>query len=296
MAFYCYQPHNFRSKTLKLIELVNSVATQYMAEGYTLTVRQLYYQLVAGGHIPNNQKQYARVKDAVCDGRMAGLIDWDAIEDRTRFSRGNTHWDSPRQILAASAEQYRTDRRRTQPNYIELWIEKDALIGVLEPLAREMDVPCLSCRGYPSISTLRDAAIRFIGEAHREGRYIIYAGDHDPSGLDIPRSIADSMRIFGADVQVKRIALTRDQIDRYQPPENPAKETDTRAAGYIKEHGAYSWELDALKPQVLAGLYRETVDALTDSTRLAEAMAAEQTDSRKLHTLAAEWDEIAPIL
>jgi len=296
MAKICYVEQTFRTKTLKLLALVDEIAARYVAQGYKLTVRQLYYALVAGGHIPNNPKEYGHIKDAVKNGRMAGLIDWDAIEDRTRYTRGNTHWTDPADILASVSVQYMTDRRRTQPNYIECWIEKDALVGVLEPLARELDVPCLSCRGYSSTSAMREAALRFKAEGEREGRYIIYAGDHDPSGLDIPRAIDEAMKTFGADVKVERIALTREQIDRYRPPVNPAKETDTRAAAYIKEHGQYSWELDALEPQVLAGLYRDKVAELTDEGLLREAVESEAADREKLARLYRRWDYVSAIV
>ena len=112
-----------------------------------LTARQLYYQLVSRGVIENNQKNYNNITTTLKNGRMAGLIDWDAIEDRTRAVRVNQHWESPQQILYAATDTYMVDRRASQPIYVEAWIEKDALIGVLEQVARMHDVPCFSCRG-----------------------------------------------------------------------------------------------------------------------------------------------------
>ena len=262
-----------------MLSLIDSITQEYMANGFVLTARQLYYQLVSRGVIENKQANYQNITNTLKDGRMAGLIDWDSIEDRTRTVRSNQHWDSPQQILYAATDTYMVDRRASQPIYVEAWIEKDALIGVLEQVARMHDVPCFSCRGYPSASALRDAATRFI---EKDGGVILYAGDHDPSGLDIPRYISDQLRIFGADVIVKRIALTDEQIRRFNPPPNPAKETDTRAAGYIAEHGKYSWELDALDPQVLADLYDKEIEALTDNDRYIEQLRREESERQKL--------------
>ena len=290
MAKIAYKDIRFKRATRDMLTLIDAITEEYVDKGFTLTVRQLYYQLVARGHIENNTKNYKNIANIVNDGRMAGLIDWDAIEDRTRYTRSNTHWMSPQQILKAAADSYMKDRRLTQPVYLEAWIEKDALVGVLEQTANAQDVPCFSCRGYPSTSAVRDAATRFLQEGHRRARVILYAGDHDPSGLDIPRDISDRLRDFGADVTVKRIALTTEQVQQYNPPPNPAKETDTRAAGYIKQHGVYSWELDALDPQVLSDLYRREIEALTDSALDQQRVRAEDADRDKLIAVYRNWN------
>lgn len=251
-----------------------------MSKGFILTARQLYYQLVSRGVIENNQKNYNNITTTLKNGRMAGLIDWDAIEDRTRTVRVNQHWESPQEILQAAADSYIIDRRVTQPIYIEAWIEKDALIGVLEQVARGYDVPCFSCRGYPSATTIREAALRFKGKDHG---VILYAGDHDPSGLNITENISERLQVFGAEnVTVKRVALTDEQIKQLNPPPNPVKKTDTRAKAYIKEHGQYSWELDALDPQVLIDLFAREIEALTDNDLYREQLRREEAERKKL--------------
>lgn len=280
-----YKDINFHAKTLAMIELMDEIAGDYMASGFKLTVRQLYYQLVARDIVPNTQASYKRVATTANDARMAGLLDWDVIEDRTRYVRENAHWTSPAEIIEHAADQYMVDRRATQPIYIEAWVEKDALVGVLHSVSKSLDVPCFSCRGYPSSSALRDAAGRFKMNEHREARVILYAGDHDPSGLDIPRSIREGLRTFGVNVIVKRIALTMEQIRTYNPPPNPAKETDSRASSYMQLHGAYSWELDALEPRVLSDLYTNAVRELTNEYEYSLLRDIERADRNELYGL-----------
>src|SRR5208337_2838972 len=147
-----YQEINLRKDSLALIDVCNKIITEYTAAGYILTLRQLYYQLVSRDVIANKQSEYKRVGSIVNDARLAGLIDWDALEDRTRNVRSIAHWDSPEQIIAAVADQYAIDKWEDQNVRPEVWIEKDALVGVIERICNELDVAYFSCRGYTSQS------------------------------------------------------------------------------------------------------------------------------------------------
>lgn len=296
MPKYQYKEINFRQDSLRLINIINSVIEEYTAQGFDLTLRQVYYQLVARDYIPNNERSYKNTGNLINDARMAGLIDWLAIQDRTRNIRRNSHWSSPADIMGSVLYSYAIDRRKDQPNYIEVWVEKDALIGIVQQISSKLDVPCFSCRGYVSASEMWSAAQRFIRQDHRERRVILHLGDHDPSGKDMTRDIAERLDIFGADVEVQRIALNWDQIDQYSPPPNPAKLTDSRAGAYIAEFGHESWELDALEPKVLTGLIREHVDALTDRTLLADAIRREDTDKEELELVKNNWHEAVELL
>lgn len=296
MPKYQYKEINFRQDSLRLINIINSVIEEYTAQGFDLTLRQVYYQLVARDYIPNNERSYKNTGNLINDARMAGLIDWLAIQDRTRNIRRNSHWSSPADIMGSVLYSYAIDRRKDQPNYIEVWVEKDALIGIVQQISSKLDVPCFSCRGYVSASEMWSAAQRFIRQDHRERRVILHLGDHDPSGKDMTRDIAERLDIFGADVEVQRIALNWDQIDQYSPPPNPAKLTDSRAGAYIAEFGHESWELDALEPKVLTGLIREHVDALTDRTLLADAIRREDTDKEELELVKNNWHEAIELL
>lgn len=232
-----YKDIRFQAKSLDTIDKVNSIVAEYEAQGYELTLRQVYYQLVARGFIPNNERSYKNLGNLINDGRLAGLIDWYAIVDRTRNLRGNSHWDRPEDVIDSARYSYMLDRWENQPNYVEVWVEKDALIGIVSQICRELDVPHFSCRGYTSQSEMWSAAQRFIRQDYRGSRTIIHLGDHDPSGIDMTRDIQERMDMFGADVFVKRVALTMEQIETFCPPPNPTKLSDARASGYIREYG-----------------------------------------------------------
>lgn len=296
MPKYAYKEINFRSDSLRLINIINEVIEEYTTQGFDLTLRQVYYQLVARDYIPNNERSYKNTGNLINDARMAGLIDWLAIQDRTRNIRRNSHWSSPVDIMGSVLNSYAIDKRSDQPNYIEVWVEKDALIGIVQKISSSLDVPCFSCRGYVSASEMWAAAQRFIRQDHRERRVIIHLGDHDPSGKDMTRDIADRLDIFGSEVEVQRIALNWDQIDQYSPPPNPTKLTDSRAGGYIREFGHESWELDALEPRVLTNLIRDTVNGLTDLDLMDRALSEEDTHRTELTLVKNNWHDAVNLL
>lgn len=270
-----YRTFRFRAETLRLIDTINSVIEEYVGQGFKLTVRQLYYQLVARGYIPNNEKSYKQITGVINDARLDGLMAWDMIEDRTRSFERLPHWDNPSQILDAVASQYRQDMWENQPVRAFVIIEKEALASVFEGVCREMDVPLLAARGYPSVSVLREFAVNDIIPAAQNGQdvLILHFGDHDPSGIDMTRDLVERLEMFtdafmyGQTLSLERIALNMDQVRKYSPPPNPAKTTDARFASYQSEHGNKSWELDALSPIVLADLVRKNLEQYIDQDR-----------------------------
>jgi hypothetical protein len=263
-----YKDFRFSDGSLSLIAKCNQIIEDYETQGFILTLRQLYYQLVSRDIIPNSQKEYKRIGSIINDARLAGLIDWAAIEDRTRNLRRLAHWKNPAEIVESVALQFRVDRWEGQTYRPEVWIEKDALVGVIEQICNRFDVPFFSCRGYTSQSEMWGAGQRLITHAE-SGRvpYIIHFGDHDPSGKDMSRDITDRLNLF-MDVpggfEFQRMALNMDQIKKYNPPPNPAKITDSRSQGYIAEFGNSSWELDALEPKVISGLIESVLNGLID--------------------------------
>lgn len=291
-----YKDIRFHGKSLETIERVNAIVEEYEAQGYELTLRQVYYQLVARGFIPNNERSYKNLGSLINDGRLAGLIDWYAIVDRTRNLRRNSHWNCPEDVIDSARYSYMLDRWENQPNYVEVWVEKDALIGIVSQICRELDVPHFSCRGYTSQSEMWSAAQRFIRQNHRESRTIIHLGDHDPSGIDMTRDIQERMDMFGADVYVKRVALTMEQIERFSPPPNPTKLSDARASGYIEEYGHECWELDALEPKVITSLIRDEVTALCDSDLLYEIEHREETDKTNIKLISQHYERVVDFI
>lgn len=281
-----YKQINFRPKSLELICLVNQVINEYKEQGYELTLRQAYYQLVARGYIPNNERSYKNIGNLINDGRLAGLIDWTAITDRTRNLRGNSHWNNPSDVIASAKYSYLLNKWKGQPNYVEVWVEKDALVDIVGQACRPFHVGVtlhsLKCGG---------AAQRFLRQSDRERRIIIHLGDHDPSGIDMTRDIQERLEMFGADVYVKRVALTMEQIETYNPPPNPAKLTDSRCGKYIAEFGDESWELDALEPKMLTNLIIEQVTMYRDDEIYQEICDREDREKEELQMLVDSYDE-----
>jgi len=159
---------------------------------------------------------------------------------------------------------------------VEVMVEKQALEGVLEPVCQQLDVPFTANKGYSSSSAMYEASKRFVRQSELDKQlFVIYLGDHDPSGIDMSRDVLDRLELFiktalgranneDSGLVVKRIALNMDQVRELNPPENPAKITDSRADGYIKRFGHSSWELDAIEPARLASLVRDAVTGLLD--------------------------------
>lgn len=275
-----YIRKNFRSPTLARIATANSIIEEYQAQGFSLTLRQLYYQLVARGIIPNAMNEYKKLVKTVSDARLAGLIDWHAIEDRTRTLRGNSHWTDPVDIMNGAVDGYQIDKWENQPNRVEVWIEKDALVGVISGVCSELDIDYFSCRGYPSASSVWRGAMR-LARYNRSGQHvnILHFGDHDPSGMDMTRDILDRLELLsGVCIHVNRIALNMDQVNEYNPPPNPAKLTDSRVGYYIQHYGRDSWELDALEPLVIVDLIRQSTLALRDNGLWSEKEEQERHD------------------
>jgi hypothetical protein len=293
-----YVKKNFGQSSLDIIEAANRIIEDYQSQGYKLTLRQLYYRFIANDLFPdswadpssgtkNTMKNYKHLGDIINDGRLAGLIDWEAIEDRTRNVRSLAHWNSPSEILEACSTQYRRDKWEDQVYRPRIWIEKDALVGVIEGICTEHDVPFFSCRGYTSQSEMWSAAQAIQREIDAGYTPIIFHfGDHDPSGIDMTRDITDRIEMFMGGIEVRRLALNMNQINEFSPPPSPAKITDSRATAYIAQYGGDSWELDALEPSVLVGLVEGAILSVKDMTKWAKSLKKEKTEQNKIKKLA----------
>jgi hypothetical protein len=289
-----YKEKKFRAESLDLIARVNGVIEDYEKQGYSLTLRQVYYQMVARDIIPNNERSYKNLGALISDARLAGLIDWKAIEDRTRALRGNSHWSSPAEIINSAAYGYMVDKWQGQENYVEVWVEKDALVQVIGQSSERMDVSYFSCRGYVSQSEMWTAARRLIDHAELgQNIILLHLGDHDPSGIDMSRDIQDRLSLFGVpNVEFHRLALNWDQIEQYTPPPNPTKLTDSRANGYIDCYGLECWELDALEPRVLTDLIRDNVELYRDQEKWDAMCEIEDQGKNMLLDISDRWELI----
>ncbi len=287
-----YIHHSFRSSTLQIILAAQDIAEEFRRDGYKLTLRQLYYQFVSRDLIPNQQREYKRLVKAITDARNAGLFDWDMIEDRTRGIRQNPHWDSVSQAIGDIARQFHYDLWADQKVRVQVWIEKDALVGVFEPVCRKLDVPLMACRGYPSASEVWSSGrlFRRHGVNDSQKTVVLHFGDHDPSGIDMTRDLEERLGLYAGPgrVSIKRIALNYNQIEDYDPPPNPAKATDSRFTKYAAEYGESSWELDALSPAVLSKLATREILKLTDKRQWKVSVRRQDEARGRLSEIAAE--------
>lgn len=294
-----YQELNIGAKRLDIIETANTIIDDYRAQGYILTLRQLYYQFVSRALIENTERSYKNLGSAINDGRVAGLIDWEGIEDRGRAVSNWLIEEDEQEVLRDIEYRFALDFWERQNAYVEVWVEKDALSSVIERPCRKRRVPYMACKGYLSASEAWRSGQRFERMAD-EGRrcVLIHLGDHDPSGIDMTRDNGERVELFSnaSPVEVRRIALNRDQVDRYRPPENPAKVTDSRAADYIARHGDKSWELDALEPSVLERLIEDEIETLVDEKVWHQTREEEKERRAVLSAMHDRYEDIAEFL
>jgi len=286
---------NFNNSSLELIDIANQIIFEYQAHSLTLTLRQLYYQFVARDHIPNTVQSYKRLGSIINDARLAGLIDWDSIEDRTRNLKSLGHWDNPGDIIRSARASFRIDKWAGQEYRPEVWIEKEALAGVIQPVCDKLDIPYFACRGYVSQSEMYSSANRLIRHSE-DGQMpvIIHLGDHDPSGIDMSRDIDDRIAMFrrDSDFEFIRIALNMDQVEEMNPPPNPAKTTDSRFTQYIARFGKESWELDAIDPIRLQELIQDTVLEYRNDEKYSEALGLEEDYVEVLKRVERNWKSL----
>lgn len=301
----CYKPTRLSGSRKALVARAESIIDEFAAQGYSLTLRQLYYQFVARDMLPNSDREYKRLGAAVNTGRLAGYLPWNGIEDRTRNLQTVGTWPGPASIVEAAADSYQRDRWETQSHYVEAWVEKDALAGVLERACVPWQVPYFSTRGYPSQSEMWVASQR-VGEKIARGKTVtlLHLADHDPSGMDMTRDIEERINLFLSQdwktgrlrteyeprCAVLRLGLNFEQIQEHSPPPNPAKLTDTRAGVYIERYGQQSWELDALEPQTIVGLITGAVRDVLDVTRWESSCELERSERQQLQALSETWE------
>lgn len=281
------------SKTnIAKLETIKKIIEEYKKQGYKMTLRQLYYQLVSRDIIPNRVQEYQKLSTLLVKARMGGAVDWNSIEDRLRRPKVPYKVNDVPHAIKDTIRQYRLERQEGQDNYIEVWCEKDALSNVLYRVTAHYQIRLMVNRGYSSCTAMHDAFKRFQRAENRgQNVIILYLGDHDASGLDMIRDVTDRQDEFGVDPEIVHIALTKAQIEQYNPPPNPAKITDPRAKDYIAEHGATSWEVDALPPNVLEELLISSIEARIDSDMFDSIVAQEDRDKAKLSDFADDYDD-----
>ncbi len=260
------------AKTRAIVDEIREVLEAYNP----MTVRQVYYQLVAKQVLPNTSDSYQKVKRILTNARWDHAIPWGWIEDRLRQPRHVNMWGGLADFADTAKREYRRDVWATQPQYVEVWVEKDALSGIFEDVTKPYGVTLNVCRGYSSLSSLHHTAERY--KERGKPITILYFGDHDPSGEDMPRALGATLRRFDCHAEIIKCALILEDIQRYNLPPDPAKTTDPRAAAYIVKNGDVSVELDALPIEILRDRIVSEVESRMDLEALANVREQEEAD------------------
>jgi hypothetical protein len=307
MPRIAYVKRRFQSATMSIIQEANSILQEYHDEGFTLTLRACYYRFIAEDLFPdswvddrynksnglqpgtkNTNKSYKRLSSILSEARLAGLIDWDFVEDRVRQLAERPKWNSPESFMDSVIPQYHIELWNGQKFYCEVWGEKDSVSDILAKACDPLDVPYFICRGSTSQSEMWAASQR-LGNLLSSGFkvVILHLGDHDPSGVDMTRDIQDRLALFcehdvGEVPLVNRIALTMNQVDELNPPPNPVKASDANAAKYVQKYGHECWELDALRPQYMVKLITDWVTNYLDVPAFEKRLKKEDGERKAL--------------
>lgn len=278
------------------IDIANRILDEFSDEGYTLTLRQLYYQFVGQGITSENtERAYKNLGGLITKARNNGLLSWQAIEDRGRSLQGlYCHEEDDHQVVYGLESLLSLDYWKRQVTYIEVWVEKEALSNVVSKACSPLHVPHMATKGYLSASEAWRAGQRFLRKRN-EGKecVMIHLGDHDPEGIDMTRDNTDRLIKYSEGVvDVHRIALNMNQVRAYDPPPNYAKASSSRFNGYVDQFGSECWELDALKPGVIVDLIEDAIEPYIDRFIWDEVEEEENHKRHHLEILHTHWDAV----
>jgi len=268
-------------KTKNLIDEAYKVLQEYNP----MTLRQCYYQLVSKHIIDNNFGQYKRLSNALVQARQQAIIPWEWIEDRSREAKTVSMWNDLEDFMYTVSRAYRKNVWDNQPNYIEVWVEKDALSGIFEDITSRYGVTLAVGRGYNSWSACKNAVQRI--NYHNKPTTLLYFGDFDPSGEDIVRALSEGINFFETshEIIVKKMALTKEDVLTYNLPPDFTKKTDTRSKAFIAKYGDMAVELDALPLPILQERIRNSIEENIDMTALNKVYQQEAKERAQLRTL-----------
>jgi hypothetical protein len=250
-------------------------------DGRPMTVRQVFYQATVRGLVEKAESGYQKVQTDLTLMRRAGDLPYNWLADNTRWQRKPRTFNGVEEALKNTAAFYRKNLWANADCYVEIWLEKDALAGVIYPITSMFDVPLMVARGYASLSFLYNAA-EFINDLVVPA-YIYHLGDFDPSGVNAGEKIEETLRELAPDAEIyfERIAVTPDQISEWDLPTRPTKASDTRSKGF----GAISVELDAIEPNQLRALVQDAIEQHLPAHEYEVLKAAEASERELLASL-----------
>jgi hypothetical protein len=281
----------------EIVKTVREIVAEYRTR---MTLRQIYYRLVSRNAIPNHLNSYKNLSRILVSAREKGELPSHIMEDRGRTSVGGDFgYESTEgfalnrlRSLKGCASDFTREMWANQDEYIEVWVEKDALSRLVSVACGGYRVKTCVGRGYSSYTYVADAVDRFVEKQDKQCT-VIYLGDFDPSGLDITRDLGRRMAEYGAEhVEIKRIALSKDQIKKYSLPPAPVKLTDARAEKFVDKHGKDVWELDALEPNVLQQTIQDEIVRHVDGDLWQETREQIEKDKQEIEKTINGWFDI----
>lgn len=299
MSLIQYRSYRPQAGARVVIDQANLIIAEAEADGWSsMTLRQLYYQFVSRGFIPNTVADYKRLGRIITDARYGGLVSWTAIEDAGRNSYHFPEHPTAADVLSGIERRLTIDPWADQDAYVEVWVEKQALEATIARPCSRLNTPYMACKGNLSASEAWRAGLRFQRAMSRGKKPVmLHLGDHDPSGVDMTRDNRDRLAEFvEMGVEVRRIALNMDQVEQYGPPPNPAKETDSRYAKYVEEFGDESWELDALNQNVIGEIITAHLRGFIDQERWDASMAEQARRREPLSKLLDQWGDVEELV
>jgi hypothetical protein len=273
----------------KTLQLRQAILDVFEEVDKPVTVRQMFYLLTSCGAVPKTENQgYRRVQRQIVLMRKEHLIPYNWIADNTRWMRKPTTYEGLHDFFNHARKYYRQDLWHQSENYVEVWLEKDALAGVIYPITEEFDVPLMVTRGYPSESFVYEAAANM--KRINKPAYIYYFGDLDPSGWHISQNLEEKLLGFGADIQFNRVTVNPEQVSTWNLPTRPTKKTDTRKKQFVSEVGDIgSIEIDAIHPDKLRELVRSCIEKHIDEDQLEFLVKEEAAAKETLNEISKAW-------
>lgn len=289
-----------QTKKNTIVSSAIGIIEEFKAIDIILPLRQIWYKLVARHILSNTRSNYKYVSKILTEARIAGIIPYSSINDPERLTsisyfeekNYNAHIQRAFDFTSRILNSFEYHIWENQPNYVEVWVEKNSLFDQFSEVTRKRNVSLVACKGFSSITNIHRGAERIKDEAssrNAENIIILHFGDHDPSGRDISRNIEDRLtNVFNLDVELNFIALTKEQIKLYDIPPDRTKKTDTRSKKFIEKYGDEAAELEALDPLVLRGMIDTVISDYYDKSIYQEIQEKEEEILEKIRTKSEE--------
>lgn len=263
-------------------------AKQLLGEEHPMTLRQLFYRLVSRESLENSRSDYQRLSRVMTRAREDGQVSFDLLVDRSRPNYEPNVFEDPEEYAETIKDGYRRNYWQWQPSYVEVWLEKDSVVGSIADVTEELGITTRVGRGFPSATRAKDIAELFAKT--KKPKVVLYLGDHDPSGRCIEEELFDRVRKYGSgDFKMRRLAIHAGDIRRFGLPPLKVKDKDPRVGTYRKRYGEHCVELDALPPTELRRRVRRAIEGLLDRDAWQRAIDVEAIEVASIVDIASRF-------